>query len=426
MADYLFDEGKNKIEGLNKTEINEALNSKANAQAVASAFESVNTLINGKVSKIDAPSYNLFNGEFMPDDGFYNGSTITNMSSYKVTKPIYLNAGNYYYNLIVVSYGSVAPFFARTNQLGDTFTKMTATDTGKTITINNRVYEIYAFTITEPDYYLFNANTGSTETASSAYFMITNQNDGIPTQYVPYKEVKKFENGILLSDDMIEEIRKLNDVNPLFKKKISADGDSICYGNGYRGGYAKLISENNQMSYENIAVGGGTITAETYSSSGARHWICRTMQNLSEDSDYILIEGGVNDASLNVTLGEISSGYNATLDDSTFYGAIETIFKTLTTKFVGKKYCFIIPHRMAAGMYPNGDYNNAIVECGKKWGVPIIDLSKSVPPFNSFRNNEQYNVIREEYTTDGDGWHPTEECYIKYYVPQIEAFIKAL
>lgn len=50
MADFLIDEGKNKIEGLNKTEINQALESKADAQAVASAFESVNNALNGKAS----------------------------------------------------------------------------------------------------------------------------------------------------------------------------------------------------------------------------------------------------------------------------------------------------------------------------------------------------------------------------------------
>ena len=50
MADFLFDEGKNKIEGLNKEAINTALNSKADAQAVANAFQSVNTALDGKAS----------------------------------------------------------------------------------------------------------------------------------------------------------------------------------------------------------------------------------------------------------------------------------------------------------------------------------------------------------------------------------------
>ena len=150
------------------------------------------------------------------------------------------------------------------------------------------------------------------------------------------------------------------------------------------------------------------------------------MQNLSVSADYILIEGGVNDASLGVTLGSLSSGYIATLDDTTFYGALEAIFKTLTTKYVGKKYGFIIPHRMTSGMYPNGNYYNAIMECADKWGVSVLDLTKSVPPFNNFRNTDAYDTIRNTYTTEGDGWHPTELCYNKYYVPQIESWLKTL
>ena len=50
MADFLIDEGKNKIEGLNKAEINQALENKADAQAVANAFQSVNEALDGKAS----------------------------------------------------------------------------------------------------------------------------------------------------------------------------------------------------------------------------------------------------------------------------------------------------------------------------------------------------------------------------------------
>lgn len=50
MADFLFDEGKNKIIGMNRADITIALNSKADAQAVANAFQSVDTALNGKAS----------------------------------------------------------------------------------------------------------------------------------------------------------------------------------------------------------------------------------------------------------------------------------------------------------------------------------------------------------------------------------------
>ena len=380
-----------------------------------------------KVGKTDRVSYNLFNGEFSATEGYTTGSQIVSATNYKLTKPIYLNVGSYYYNLITISYGGNAPYFSKTNQEGTTLSKMTATKTAYTLTVGDKTFDIYAFDISEAGYYIFNGNTGNTATASSKSFMITNQDDGVPTRYVPYLEVTQIESGVLLNDEMLEQVQSIIGANPLYQKNMAADGDSICYGIGYLGGYAKIIADAYEMGYQNLAIGGGTIAAETYTSGGtARHWICRTMQNLSASADYIIIEGGVNDAATSVPLGSMSSGYTATLDDTTFYGALETIFKTLTTKHVGKKYGFIIPHRMISGMYPNGNYNNAIVECGIKWGVPVLDLSKSVPPFNSFRNDATLDAIRQAYTNEGDGWHPSEICYRQYYVPQIEAWLRTL
>ena len=385
--------------------------------------EAIDDKLSAKVGKVETAGYNLFNGEFLATDGYITGLAFRTQSGYKTTKPIYMEVGNYYYNLITSFYGAIADKFSKTNQEGTTFELMTATLTGETITMGDKTGDIYAFTISEAGYYLFNANTQT----YAPYFMIVNQSSGVPTHYVPYQTVEKVEDDVLLSDDMIEQIRSLSDVDPLFKKNISADGDSICYGEDYRGGFAKIIADKNEMTYENLAVGGATITAETYNSGGgARHWVCRSMQNISTSANYIIIEAGVNDSALGVTLGSITNDYTSTLDDTTFYGALETIFKTLTTKYVGKKYGFIIPHRMTAGMYPNGNYSNAIYECAAKWGISVLDLTKSVPPFHSFRNTDEYDTIRNAYTKNGDGWHPTKKCYDQYYVPQIEAWLKTL
>lgn len=45
--------------------------------------------------------------------------------------------------------------------------------------------------------------------------------------------------------------------NPLWGKKISCNGDSICEGVGYEGGYAKIIAERNNMQWQNIGIGDG-------------------------------------------------------------------------------------------------------------------------------------------------------------------------
>ena len=78
---------------------------------------------------------------------------------------------------------------------------------------------------------------------------------------------------------------------------------------------------------------------------------------------------------------------------------------------------------MTTGMQPNGDYYKAIITCLTKYGIPYLDLSKQVPPFGI----EGFDAsMRTAYTYNGDGWHPNEEGYKKYYVPKIEAWMRTL
>lgn len=247
-------------------------------------------------------------------------------------------------------------------------------------------------------------------------FIVAEENK-YPDSYVPY--------GVKISGYNIYE-------NPLVDKKITFNGDSICYGAGYRGGYGKIIAENNNMIFQNIGVGGGTITAELYNSNGtARHWICRTIENMDADADYAIVEGGVNDSSLAVPLGSISSGYQATLDDTTFYGAFESMLKQLTIRFAGKKIGYIAVHQMSNKFRvineESTSYYWAARKCCEKWGVPFLDLNATVPPFGiiTSSNTEMYPLV-EAYTNNADGWHPNEEGYKKYYVPKIEAWLKTL
>ena len=126
--------------------------------------------------------------------------------------------------------------------------------------------------------------------------------------------------------------------NPLYGKKVSFLGDSICAGSEaegrYLGGYGRIIAERNGMVYENVARGGATVTAKTYTSEGvAKPWLCRMVENMSGDADYAIIEGGINDAwhwqSHGLEIGSISNGYTAELDDTTYYGAFESMLKQL-------------------------------------------------------------------------------------------------
>ena len=234
--------------------------------------------------------------------------------------------------------------------------------------------------------------------------------------------------GTTTLSEKIDEIASGEDTNPLKGKKLCVDGDSICYGAGYVGGYAKIIGENNNMTVQNLGVGGGTLASGT-----GKHIINESMMNLAEDGDYYIIEGGVNDSSNGVTIGNFTAGYNNTLSPNTFYGAVEKICKQMNVKFKGKKYGFLIPHQMSAPMMPSwdsnkGQFHDAMIKCFEKWGIPYLDLSTCVPPFASFATsgNADLVALNTEYTSNGDGWHPNEAGYKKYYVPKIEAWLKTL
>ena len=155
---------------------------------------------------------------------------------------------------------------------------------------------------------------------------------------------------------------------------------------------------------------------------------------MDANADYAIVEGGVNDASTTVPskLGELTNGYDAPLDDTTFYGAFESMLKQLTIRFAGKKIGYIAVHKMTAGFSTDDDpetsYYYAAKRCCEKWGVPFCDLNVSCPPFAFFEEDGDPALfeMRKLYTKDGDGWHPSEAGYLKYYCDKIEAWLLSL
>lgn len=276
-------------------------------------------------------------------------------------------------------------------------------------------------------------------TALSFDELVVAEADKYPEIYEPYGNTLDETFG--LNDRQKQEVLELggasdptSNASPLTGKILTVNGDSICYGAGYRGGYAKIIGENNNMTVQNIGVGGGTITAETYTDAGtARHWISQTVDNMNANADYAILEGGVNDAGRKDPLGTLSSNFSGNYDTTTFYGAFEYMLYRLVTRFAGKKYGYIAVHQMVSGYRVSDDeatsYYWAARKCCEKWGVPFLDLNISCPPFAYFMSSnvpDALKALTTTYTHNGDGWHPNEEGYKKYYVPKIEAWLKTL
>lgn len=209
-----------------------------------------------------------------------------------------------------------------------------------------------------------------------------------------------------------------SDSNPLKGKIAAFTGDSLCAGAGYTGGYAGIIGTDYDMTVQNIGTSEGTIVRyQSY------FCISESISSLRSDADFVLLEGGGNDAWYGtqvIPLGTLSSGYSATLDTTTFAGAFESMLKSTIARFPNAKIGYIFPHKCIANFdSPNGTYRNMAISALEKWGIPYCDLNISVPPLGYIDD------LKSTYTA-GDGIHPNELGYRTFYVPKIVAFMQTM
>ena len=180
--------------------------------------------------------------------------------------------------------------------------------------------------------------------------------------------------------------------NKLYGKTVIWNGDSICAGSSKTGNWATRIAERNSMNCKNYAIGGGTIAEglPLTMSGNKRHSVSETLDRMHEeypDADYIIIEGGTNDADLLGIATESPIGtklgnfepwdFSGNYDKNTFCGALESVFYRAINYWTGKKIGFIVAQKMGPCKheYPNRRlYFDVAVEICKKWGIPYIDL----------------------------------------------------
>ena len=184
---------------------------------------------------------------------------------------------------------------------------------------------------------------------------------------------------------------------PTVPHKILFNGDSICIGLVETGSWSTRISEWLGIPCPNYARGGGTITADPppLKSGHARHTVYDTLGKMHEehpDADYIIIEGGTNDADLfddeiregkPCRLGHLDPlDFGGSYDVRTFTGALEDVFYRAIALWPNARIGYIVAQKM--GVSRHSQYNRrryfdrAVAVC-RKWGIPYIDLWESCP-----------------------------------------------
>ena len=238
------------------------------------------------------------------------------------------------------------------------------------------------------------------------------------------------------------------EMSKLYGKTILWNGDSICAGNASRGNWATRIGARNAMVFKNYAIGGGTITENPprRKSGEERHSVSATLERMYleyPNADYIVFEGGTNDADLlgnalevreGTRLGSFSSDdYSGNYDKDTFCGALESVFYRASRYWMGKKICYIVAQKM--GLNPNSRDNRRLyfdeaVKICVKWGIPHLDLwngcylNPHLPWMYDLSKSAEKND-RENTGFYADGQHLTARGY-DFTADIIESWLSSL
>lgn len=224
--------------------------------------------------------------------------------------------------------------------------------------------------------------------------------------------------------------------NLLYKKTLVCDGDSICAAtldkpyeeNGWFG----RLKNSYSMTGKNYGVSGGTITAEMYLENGSkRHWISTSIDTIKEEYpniDYLIIDGGTNDADL---IGSFNNDtppakfgtwsetdFSGNYDNTTFCGALDSLFYKAVTYYPTAKIGFIVAMEMGTNNSTIANrrrYFDEATKIATKWHIPVLDLWKEIHAdarlvaYYDSTMTEGQNVSAKKFYNDGQ--HPTSYGY---------------
>ena len=204
-----------------------------------------------------------------------------------------------------------------------------------------------------------------------------------PDKYVPYGDT----------------VTWLNQ-NPLKDKKLAVLGDSLS------AWYKSAVSNAgyfNGMDYDravhNQSVWGSPVARHNIEDAPAS--FVERFSLLRDTTDYLVIQGGVNDCGLNIPIGLMTAwnDFTSTLNEYTFIGALESLFRQAQAKYPNAKILFFTSVKILH-MPKLGDYMDAAKLVCNKYSVPVLDL------YNCSGLNQGIPAVKSKYFDDDT--HPND------------------
>lgn len=206
---------------------------------------------------------------------------------------------------------------------------------------------------------------------------------------------------------------------PLEGKTLYAFGDSIVYGHKYhKASFPNFVARMEGMDFTNeqkFGVNGATILK-------SNNQILSQIQAAPQKApDYILLEGGINDA-------------YETLDETEFSTAFEATLTAIMEKWPTARILYVAVHKTNTreAVYQERVYALALDVCGR-YGVKVADLYGQAG-YDCLNNTE--NVIKYAFDEVGENGlplskgvsatHPNLDAIEEFYVPVVSAAFREL
>ncbi len=214
--------------------------------------------------------------------------------------------------------------------------------------------------------------------------------------------------------------------NPLFKKSVLFVGDSLCEAYcereseeySIKRGWAGRIMLANEMTGINKSLGGASIG----DCRGENLVINQLIAMDGNKYDYLIIEGGGNDAWDSAPVGEITEGFDGPFDRNTFAGGLENTFKYAKEHYAGSIFGYIVTYQMPSSPYGRmsdmSEYFSLSKKICDKWEIPYLDLY-----FDEEFNNNVFKSASPDHLPDTV--HPNSAGY-NILSPIIEDWMKTL